>query len=80
MILTASSLAYFGESLIGRLRGVLGGEGVEGSHVEDISCVLGGELGMRVGGGVRGVVGPVWVGEITHWTGRCKRTKKEKEG
>ena len=79
-ILTASSLAYFGEPLIGRLRGVLSGEGVEGRHVEDIPCGLGGELGMRVGGGVRGVVGPVRVGEITHWTGRCKRKKKEKEG
>ena len=79
-ILTASSLAYFGEPLIGRLlRGVLSVECVEGRDVEDIACVLGGELGMRIGRGVRGVVGPVRVGEIAHWTGRGKRKKKEKD-
>jgi hypothetical protein len=62
-ILTASSLAYFGESVIGRL---LGGEGVEGRHVEDISCVLGRDWVMTVGGGIRRIVGSVRVGEIAH--------------
>ena len=72
-ILTASSLAYFGEPLIGRRRGVVGGEGVEGGHVEDIPCGLGGEGGTGVGGGVRGVVG-----EIAHWTGDAKKKKRER--
>lgn len=41
--------------------------GVEGSHVDDISCILGSKLGMAVGGDVRRIVGPVWVGEKAHW-------------
>ena len=76
-ILTASSLAYFGEPLIGRL----GGEGVERGHVDDIPCVLGRELRVRVGGGVGGVVGSVWVGEIAHeGKGRRKRKGSERKG
>jgi hypothetical protein len=35
---------------------------------------------MRVGGGVRGVVGSVWVGEITHWRGDAKGRRKRKRG
>jgi hypothetical protein len=62
-ILTASSLAYFGESMIGSLRGVLSGERVEGGDVEDVS---GRERVVTVGGGIRRIVGPVRVGEIAH--------------
>ena len=51
---------------------MLSGKGVKG---EDVSCVLGGEVGMGVGGGVRGVVGSVWVCEIGHW----KRKEEERE-
>jgi hypothetical protein len=61
---------------------VMGGEGVEGSHVDDVSCILGSELGMAVGGGVRRIVGPVWVCEKAHWRrsseGWRRRRKKEK--
>ncbi len=64
-ILTASSLAYFGEPVIGRLRGVLR-EGVEGGHVDDISRILRRKLGVAVSRGVRRIVGPVCVGEIAH--------------
>jgi hypothetical protein len=47
---------------------VMGGEGVEGSHVvDDASCILGGKLGVAVSGGVRRIVGPVWVCEKAHW-------------
>ena len=46
---------------------MMSGEGVEGSHVDDISCILGSKLGMAVSGGVRRIVGPVWVGEKAHW-------------
>jgi len=60
-ILTASSLAYFGEPMIGRL---LGGKGVEGSHVEDIARR---DWVMTVGVGIRRIVGSVRVGEIAHW-------------
>jgi hypothetical protein len=45
----------------------MSGECVEGSHVDDISCILGSKLGMAVSGGVRRIVGPVWVGEKAHW-------------
>jgi hypothetical protein len=45
---------------------VMSGEGVEGSHVDDISCILSSELGMAVSGSVRRIVGPVWVGEKAH--------------
>ena len=65
-ILTAPSLAYFGESVIGRLRGVVSGEGVEGSHAEDISCILSSKLRMGVGGGIRSIVGSVRVCDIAH--------------
>lgn len=68
-ILTASSLAYFGEPVIGRLRGVLSRERVEGRDVEDISCVLGRELVVRVSGGIGRIVGSVWVGKIAHLNG-----------
>jgi hypothetical protein len=62
-ILTASSLAYFGESLIGSLCVVVGVECVEGRDVEDIACVLGRE---GVVWGIRRIVGSVWVCEIAH--------------
>jgi hypothetical protein len=62
-ILTASSLAYFGEPVIGSLRGVLSGESFEGRDVEGIS---GRERVVTVGGGIRRIVGPVRVGEIAH--------------
>jgi hypothetical protein len=65
-ILTASSLAYFGEPVIGRLRGVLSGEGVEGCHVNDVSRILRRKLGVAVSRGVRRFVGSLCVGEIAH--------------
>jgi hypothetical protein len=59
---------------------VLSGEGVEGRHVEHISCVLEVELGVRVGGRGRGVVGPVWVGEIAHRTGEMQKEEERETG
>ena len=65
-MLTASSLAYFGEPVIGRLRGVLSGECVKGRHVNDASCVLRRIMGVAVSRGVRRLIGSVCVGEIAH--------------
>ena len=63
--------------MIGRLRGVMGGEGVEGSHVvDDASCILGSKLGVAVSGGVRRIVRPVWVCEKAHWGKNSKGIKK----
>jgi hypothetical protein len=66
--LTASSLAYFGETMIGRLSGVLSGEGVEGGQVDDVARILSSKVGMTVRRGTRRIVGSVCVGEITHWS------------
>ena len=56
---------------------MLRAECVEGRHVEDVSCVLRRE---RVGGLVRGIIGPLRVCEIAHGRkGRSKGKKKEKE-
>ena len=59
-ILTASSLAYFGESLIGSLCVVVGVECVEGRDVEDVAWREG------VVWGIRRIVGSVWVCEVAH--------------
>jgi hypothetical protein len=64
--LTASSLAYLGQPVIGRLRGVLSGEGVEGRHVHDASRTLLRKLRVAISRGVRGIVGSVCVGDIAH--------------
>ena len=56
--------------MIGSLRGVMSGEGVEGSHVDNISFILGSKLGVAESGGVRRLVGPVWIGEKAHWRRR----------
>jgi len=56
---------------------VMGGEGVEGSHVvDDASCILGSKLGMAVSGGVRRIVGPVCVCEKAHWGRNGNEIKK----
>ena len=65
-ILTASSLAYIGESVIGRLRRVLSGQGVEGRHVNDVSRTLRRKVGVAVSRGFRETVGSGCVGEIAH--------------
>ena len=59
---------------------MMSGEGVEGSHVDDISCILGSKLGMAVGGCVRRIVGPVWVCEKAHWRRRTGVKDGEGEG
>ena len=51
--------------VIGRLRGVLSGECVEGRHVNDVSCVLRRKMGV-VSRGARRFIGAVCVGEIAH--------------
>ena len=65
-VLTASSLAYFGESMIGRLRGVLSGQSVEGRHVNDVSRILPRAGEVAISRGVRKIVGSMCVGEIAH--------------
>ena len=58
---------------------MMGGEGVEGSHVvDDASCILGAELGVAVSGWVRGIVGPVWVCEKAHRGRNGKGIKEER--
>jgi hypothetical protein len=72
--------------MIGSLRGVMSGEGVEGSHVENISFILGSsKLGVAESGGVRRLVGPVWIGEKAHWrrrtgAGGAMRRRRKKRG
>jgi hypothetical protein len=74
--LTASSLAYFGESTIGRLRGVLSRKGVEGGHIDDIANTLSSKVGMPIRSRIRRIVGSVCVGEVAHWSDGGKRTEE----
>jgi hypothetical protein len=74
--LTASSLAYFGESTIGRLRGVLSGKGVEGGHVDEIANTLSSKVGMPIRSRIRWTVGSVCIGKIAHWSDGGKRTEE----